>query len=85
VKDAGGVPDQPLADGSGGVALVVIIYPVTPTLSVAVNPDTGTVSDVEVVGMLKAVTAGGVVSMLTIALGLDDTLPAASLAQAYAV
>jgi hypothetical protein len=61
---------------------------VTPTLSVAVKLLIGTVSVLEVDGMVKAVTVGGVVSesvIVTLALRLAETLLAASLAQAYRV
>jgi hypothetical protein len=49
-----------------------------------------TVNELEVAGMLKAVTVGAVVSVVaivivTLALLLVDTLPAASFAQAYSV
>ena len=56
--------------------------------SVAVNEETATVKDVAVVGIVKALTTGTVVSgrvMATVSDRLEDTLPAASLAQAYAV
>jgi hypothetical protein len=58
---------------------------VTPILSDAVKVETGTIRDVDVAGMAKAVTVGAVVSgrvMMTPALLLADTFPAASLAQA---
>jgi hypothetical protein len=56
-------------------------------LSVAAKVVMGTVRLVAVAGMLKAVTVGAVVSrvMVTEALRLAETLPAASLAQAYSV
>jgi hypothetical protein len=47
---------------AGAVALSVTRYPVTPTLSVAVNVVIDTISIVLVAGTLKAVTVGGVVS-----------------------
>jgi len=61
------------------------MYPVKETLSVAVMLLIDTVSDEDVAGTVKAVTIGAVVSisvMVTLALLLADTLPAASLAQA---
>jgi hypothetical protein len=66
-------------------------YPVTPTLSVALSALIDTVSEFDVAGMLKAVTTGAIVSpvggnvMVTFAFRLLETLPAASLAQAYSV
>ena len=66
----------------------VIQYPVTPTLSLAVNVVIGIVKLFEVDGMVKSVTTGGVVSAEVIVTLADLevlTLPAASLAQAYAV
>jgi phosphoribosylformylglycinamidine (FGAM) synthase PurS component len=54
-------------------------------LSVAVKEEMATVREVAVAGNVKAVTFGGVVSvkvMRVLALTLDETLPAASLAQA---
>jgi hypothetical protein len=64
------------------------MYPVTPVSSDAVKLVIGTVRLVEVVGIVKAVTLGGAVSpsvMVTVALRLVETLPAASLAQPYRV
>jgi hypothetical protein len=63
------------------------MYAVTPTLSVAVKVLIGTVSEVEVAGIAKVLTVGGVVSattsvMVTVALMLVDTLFAPSFAQA---
>jgi hypothetical protein len=55
---------------------------------VAVKTVIGTVKDLEILGSLKAVTVGAMVSevggsvMVTEALLLGETLPAASLAQA---
>ncbi len=73
----------------GTVAVSVTRYPVTATLSVAVNVVMSTVNDVDVAGMVKLVTTGGSVStgtvMSTVALRELDTLPAASFAQAYSV
>ena len=57
----------------------------TATLSVAVKVVMGTVSVVAVAGTVKAVTVGLVVSesvIVTVALLLADTFPAASFAQA---
>jgi hypothetical protein len=57
----------------------------TPTLSVAVRVVIVTVSEPEVAGIEKAVTVGGIGSVkviVTEALLLVETLPAASLAQA---
>ena len=57
----------------------------TPTLSVALRADTGTVRVVAVAGRVKVSTVGGVVSgrvTATEAVFAADTLPAASLAQA---
>jgi hypothetical protein len=66
-------------------------YPVTPFASVADSVVTDTVSAFAVAGMLKAVTTGAVVSpagasvIVTPALRLFETLPAASFAHAYSV
>jgi hypothetical protein len=63
----------------------VMIQAVTPTVSVAVMEIPETVSELEVAGIENAVTVGAVVSarvMVTGALRLAETLPAASLAQA---
>ena len=57
----------------------------TPLLSLAVRPETGTVNAVALAGRLKLATVGAVVSarvMVTEALLLAEMLPAASLAQA---
>ena len=55
----------------------------TCTLSVAVKLLTATASEVEVAGSTKAVTTGGITSvMVTVAERLADTLPMPSLAQA---
>ena len=72
---------HPVALKEGGVAFSVIIYPVTETLSVAVKPDTGTVSDAAENGIVKVLTIGLVESMITVAARLAETFPAASLAQ----
>jgi hypothetical protein len=60
---------------------------VTPTLSVAVKDEIGTVKELELVGIVNEETVGGVVSadgrvIVTEALRLFETFPAASLAQA---
>jgi hypothetical protein len=66
-------------------------YPVTPTASVAVRVVIDTVNELAVAGIVKPVTTGAVVSpvggsvMVTPALKLFDTLPAASFAHAYRV
>ena len=60
----------------------------TAVLSVAVNVVIGTVSEVEVEGITKAVTVGAVESgrvIVTESFNEVETLPAASLAQAYRV
>jgi hypothetical protein len=57
-------------------------------LSVAVKLSIATVKDVAVDGMLKLPTAGGVVSgsvIVTLALRLAETFPAASFVHAYKV
>jgi hypothetical protein len=84
VCDVGAVADHPAAEAAGAVAFSVIIYPVTATLSVAVKRAIGTLSEVAVAGIVNPVTVGAVVSMVMVteALRLVDTLPAASLAQA---
>ncbi len=58
----GGDAVHPAAVAAGLVAESVTRYPVTPTLSVAVNEVTATVRLVEVAGIVNAVTVGGVVS-----------------------
>jgi hypothetical protein len=62
VYPEGGEPDQPetLADGLERTS--VSLYPVTFTLSLAVNFLMGTVRDDEVSGMLNSFTVGGLVS-----------------------
>jgi hypothetical protein len=85
VYETGTVADHPLAVADGVVADSLMKYPVTATLSVAVKVAMGTVSVVAVAGMVKAVMVGGVASdsvIVTAAVMLADTLPAASLAQA---
>jgi len=60
-------------------------YAVTPTLSLPVNAVIGTLNVVEVVGIKKVLTVGAVASaspILTVALLLAETLPAASFTQA---
>ena len=61
---AGAVPVQPAAPAEGGVADVVMMYPVTAVLSVAVNDVTGIFKLVEGVVAVKAVTVGAVVSIV---------------------
>jgi hypothetical protein len=84
VYDAGAAADHPAAVADGAVGDSFAVYPVTATLSVAVKVVIETERDVAVAGMLNAVTVGAVVSsvIVTDALLLVDTLPAASLAQA---
>ena len=62
VKVVGGFVLHPLAVARGAVAVLVSLYPVTPTLSVAVNLLIGTTSEFHVAGILNAVTVGGVLS-----------------------
>ena len=65
------------------------LYPVTPTLSDAASVEMETVRDDAVVGRVKAVIVGLVVSVVTgrvivtVLLEENETLPAASLAQTY--
>jgi hypothetical protein len=84
VCDVEAVADHPVAEAAGAVAVSVIIYPVTAMLSVAVKRVIGILSEVAVAGIVNPVTVGAVVSMVMVteALRLVDTLPAASLAQA---
>jgi hypothetical protein len=84
VTVAGAVAVHPTAPATGGVADWVIMYPVTATLSVAVNALTITDRLVAVGAVVNAVTAGAVVSrvMFTVTGVLTaETLPAPSLAQ----
>jgi hypothetical protein len=81
----GAVPDHPPLPEEGGVELVVIWYPVTPTMSSAVNEVIGMFRLIEGVVAPKAITLGAIVSTTTV-LGVPntaDTLPEASLAQGY--
>jgi hypothetical protein len=55
----GAVAIQPEALAAGAVDDSVIMNPVTPTLSVAVNDVIETVNDAEVDGIVNAVTVGG--------------------------
>ncbi len=81
-----------MADAVGAVAVSVTLYPVTPTLSVAAKDVIDTVRVLEVAGMVNAEMVGFVVSpvdgggvetvIVTEALRLVETFPAASLAQA---
>ena len=82
VKEVGAKKDQPAADADGVVADSVTRYPVTAALSETAKPVIDTVKEVEVDGMVKAITVGGSTSLMTVeALVLAETLPAASLAQ----
>ena len=74
-----------MAEAAGAVANSVTIYPVTPTVSVAVKVLIETTNEEAVAGMVNPVTMGAAVSgrvIVTEALLLVETLPAASLAQA---
>jgi hypothetical protein len=51
-----------VAVASGFVAVSVSLYPVTPTLSVAVKDEIETVNEVEVAGIVNEETVGSVVS-----------------------
>jgi hypothetical protein len=81
------VAAHPGFEDAGVVADSVSRYPVTPTLSVAVKVVIATVSEVDVTGIVKDETVGGVVSavggrvIVVVALRLFDTFPAASFAQ----
>jgi len=59
----GTMADQSAAEALGVVADSVIIYPLTPTLSVAVKEVTEIVREVALEGMIKAVTVGVCVSV----------------------
>jgi hypothetical protein len=66
------------------------MYPVTPTLSVAVMVVIGTINEPDVAGTVNTVTVGGVVSvteLLTVTMTPAEVavLPAASLATAVRV
>jgi hypothetical protein len=65
VTVAGAVAVHPTALAAGGVADWVTMYPVTATLSVAVNELTLTVKPTAVAGRVNAVMVGGVVSVAT--------------------
>jgi hypothetical protein len=56
---------HPTAVAAGGVADWVTMYPVTATLSVAVNELTLTAKPTAVAGRVNAVMVGGVVSVAT--------------------
>ena len=74
-----------MAVAAGAVADSVMMYPVTPTLSVAVKVVIETVNEEDVAGIVNAVTLGAVASgsvIVTEALRLVETLLAASFAQA---
>ena len=62
---------QPEATADGAVADSVTIYPVTPTLSEAVNDEIGTMRDDAVEGIVKAVTVGEVVSVMRIVVKVE--------------
>jgi hypothetical protein len=89
VTVAGAVAVHSAAVAAGGVADWVIMYPLTVTLSVAVNALTLTDRLVAEGGMVNAVTAGAVVSgveavtaMFTVTgVPTAETVPAPSLAQ----
>ena len=84
VKLVGAVALHPADPAEGAEALSVIRKPVTPMLSVAEIPDTGTVREADVAGSAKLVTVGAVTSgrvMVTEAVLADETLPAASFTQ----
>ena len=71
----GADPVQPAAPEEGVPDVSVRRYPVTPTLSVAVNVVMLIVREEAVVGILKAVTTGRVVSTIA-TLERLDTFPA---------
>src|SRR6185369_16077153 len=82
VTVAGGAGVHPAAPAPGGVDDWVTMYPVTATLSVAVNALTFTVRLAAEAGRVNAVTAGAVISMFTVAgVPTAETLPMTSLAQ----
>ena len=60
--EVGAVADQPLSPADGGVADSFTRYPVTAVLSVAVKAEIGTVRDELVLGRVKEVRVGAVVS-----------------------
>ena len=89
VYDVGAATVQPVAVAAGVADDSFTRYPVTPTLSDAARLVIGTTREEAVVGTVKAVTVGAVVSEATgenviviAAVRLADTLPAASLTQA---
>src|SRR5512147_1050312 len=89
VTVAGAVAVHPASVAAGGVVDWVTMYPVTATLSVAVNALMLTDRLVATAGMVNAVTAGAVVSGTSAAASMftvagcrgAETLPAPSLAQ----
>ncbi len=78
----GDVPDHPPPPTGGGVDDVVIWYPVTPSVSLAVNDIIGMLRLVDELAAVNAVTTGGVVSTVTVTgkANTADTLPTASFA-----
>ena len=62
VKLVGAVALHPVEPAEGPVALSVIRKPVTPMLSVAENPETGTVKEADVAGSAKLFMIGNIVS-----------------------
>jgi hypothetical protein len=84
---AGAEPVQPGLPAAGGVADSVIRYPVTPTVSVAVNDVIGISRLAEGDVAEKAVTVGAAVSTSTVrgVANTADTFPTASLAHGYNV
>lgn len=88
VNDVGAEALQPGFDDGGVVAVSVSRYPVTFLLSEAVKLETDITNDVEVDGIVNAVTTGFTISgkvIVTCALKPEDTFPAASFAHAYNV
>ena len=62
VDFVGAVAVQPVAEAAGAVDNSVTMYPVTPTLSVAVRLEIETARELEVVEIVNPVTEGAVVS-----------------------
>ena len=88
VNEEGATALQPGIFAAGAEALSVTRYPVTLKLSLAANEEMPTVSEFALAGMEKELIAGAAVSgsvIVTLLLRPADTLPAASLVQAYAV
>ena len=85
VKVVGALVVHPTAPEEGTEDVSVIRYPANFTESVAVRLVTGTEREVAVAGIVKVLTTGAAVSgrvMVTVSERLEDTFPAASLAQA---